>query len=112
MIDKPLPSAVFGEEPNYVAIRRDVADIRSPMSSAGLEQIHNNFPGEWTYLTIAEVLECINAKQEEPKPVPPSDSTSELADKLRRLQLAVTSYANMAELFTRELRKAIGEVTP
>ncbi len=112
MIDKPLPPAVFGEEPKYVAIRKDVADIRSPMSSTGLAQIHQNFPGDWTYLTIAEVIECINAKQEEPSPVQPSPSDSELADKLRRLQLAVTSYANMAELFTKELRKAIGEVTP
>lgn len=105
MIDKPLPPAVFGEEPNYVAIRRDVADIRSPMSSAGLEQIHNNFPGEWTYLTIAEVLECINAKPVPPPPTVPSGD----ADKLRRLQLAASAYADQVDMFTRELRKAVSE---
>ena len=109
MIDKPLPPAVFGEEPNYVAIRRDVADIRSPMTSAGLAQIHQNFPGDWTYLTIAEVMERINAKPQDPKPPPPPTDTA-IADKLRRLQLAVASYANMAEMFTKELRKAIGDV--
>ena len=109
MINKPLPPAVFGEEPSYVAIRKDVADIRSPMSSTGLAQIHQTFPGDWTYITIAEAIERINAQPVPPPPAPSAADTA-IADKLRRLQLAVASYANMAEVFTKELRKAIGDV--
>lgn len=107
--DKPLPPAVFGEEPQYVAIRTDVADIRAPMTSSGLQKIHDDFLETWTYLTVAEVMERINAKPQDPKPPPPPTDTA-IADKLRRLQLAVASYANMAEMFTKELRKAIGDV--
>lgn len=107
--DKPLPPAVFGEEPQYVAIRKDIADIRSPMTPVALAQIHQTFPGDWTYITIAEAIERINAKPQDPKPPPPPTDTA-IADKLRRLQLAVASYANMAEMFTKELRKAIGDV--
>lgn len=112
MIDKPLPPAVFGEEPTYVAIRKDVDDIRSPMTSAGLAQIHQNFPGVWTYLTIAEVLDCVFPKTmppttEDPKPVPPFDTA--LADTLRRLQISVISYADQVDTFTVALRKVVSE---
>lgn len=104
MIDKPLPPAVFGEEPQYVAIRKDVADIRAPMTSGGLQKIHDDFLGAWTYLTIAEVIERINAQ-----PAPPPTAPSGDADKLRRLQLAATAYANQVEMFTSALRHAVSE---
>lgn len=92
MIDKPLPPAVFGEEPNYVAIRRDVADIRSPMSSVGLEQIHNNFPGEWTYITIAEAIERINRDGVTITPTPtPAQQLADVQAKLDALRAAVNT---------------------
>lgn len=103
--DKPLPPAVFGEEPQYVAIRKDIADIRSPMTPVALAQIHQTFPGDWTYITIAEVMERINAKPVPPPPTVPSGD----ADKLRRLQLAASAYADQVDMFTRELRKAVSE---
>lgn len=106
MIDKPLPPAVFGEEPQYVAIRTDVADIRAPMTSSGLQKIHDDFLGTWTYLTVAEVMERINAQPVPPPPAPSAADTA-LADKLRRLQLSATAYANQVEVFTNALRKTI-----
>lgn len=92
MIDKLLPPAVFGEEPQYVAIRTDVADIRAPMTSAGLAQIHRNFPGDWTYLTIAEVMERINRDGVTITPTPtPAQQLADVQAKLDALRTAVNT---------------------
>lgn len=41
------------------------------------------------------------------KPPAPSAADTALADKLRRLQLSATAYANQVEVFTNALRKTI-----
>ena len=90
--DKPLPPAVFGEEPQYVAIRKDVADIRSPMSSTGLAQIHQTFPGDWTYITIAEAIERINRDGVTITPTPtPAQQLADVQAKLDALRTAVNT---------------------
>lgn len=104
MIDKPLPPQVFGEEPQYVAIRLDQPGMQAPLASAGLAMLHG-LPSLWTYLPIAEAIERINAKPVPPPPTVPSGD----ADKLRRLQLAASAYADQVDMFTRELRKAVSE---
>lgn len=53
--DKPLPPQIFGEEPNYVALRLDQPDLRAPLSSQGLAAVAA-FPGKWTWMTTAEVV--------------------------------------------------------
>lgn len=88
--DKPLPPAVFGEEPEYVAIRKDIADIRSPVTPVALAQIHQTFPGDWTYITIAEAIERINRDGVTITPTPtPAQQLAEVKAKLTALRCAV-----------------------
>lgn len=78
--DKPLPPDVFGEEPNYIAVRLDIPTARAPLTGLALHTIDRDYPGEWTYITIQELIALLNApppKPEEPAPPPPDTPPAE-----------------------------------
>ncbi|MBS0229477.1 MAG: hypothetical protein JSS23_12405 [Proteobacteria bacterium] len=71
--NKPLPPEVFGEDPNYIAIRLDVPTARAPLTGMALHKIDQGFPGTWTYIATHELIAMLNAPQ--PKPDVPAPVT-------------------------------------
>lgn len=90
MIDKPLPPQVFGEEPQYVAIRLDQPGMQAPLASAGLAMLHG-LPSLWTYLPIDEAIERINRDGVTITPTQPAQQLADAQAKLDALRTAVNT---------------------
>ncbi len=100
--DKPLPPDVFGEEPNYIAVRLDIPTARAPLTGLAMHTIDRDYPGTWTYITTQELLMLINAPKQKPdvpapKPLPATPPPDADTDPIKGVTAALLRLAKALE---------------